>query len=207
MYGRAGDSPAFPLSVGEDGRVLGRVRGKGPPSIIRQDIPRRRERLDTSIRTARVQASPIARPPVPATSAVPRNPCHVPLRIIRTPVNGARTPQFPPLTPDRLWLTNDRPSVVRALHADDLCPICVSVKSHSVWAECGHGYCYVCIRVALESSWECPEPRCKAIMYRRPSRNPIEEEKLAALYPNREDKSVVNYSFEDLVFPKRPSSP
>ncbi|KAJ7680844.1 hypothetical protein DFH06DRAFT_1315604 [Mycena polygramma] len=121
--GQPGDSSELPILLDEHGLRLGRIgNGPGPPSLIRQDIPRRRP--ETSIRAARVEAS---------TSTVPRNPRHKPLRIIRRPVNGARTPQYPPLTRERLWLTEDRPPVVRALNADDLCCLCVNVKSHPVW--------------------------------------------------------------------------
>ncbi|KAJ6509361.1 hypothetical protein C8R47DRAFT_1208545 [Mycena vitilis] len=180
----------------EDGRVPP-IRYGPPysaPSLIRQDIPRRRPQ--TSINAARVQAS-----------SGPSNPRHKPLRIIRRPVNGARIPRFPPLTPERLWRTADRPTVVRALHTDDLCSICVSVKSHPVWAACGHGYCYVCIRTSLETTWECPTRGCEHTIYRPPVRKSEEEEKLAALYPTREDKSVVDYSWSGLLFPRLPSSP
>ncbi|KAJ7646087.1 hypothetical protein DFH06DRAFT_1333018 [Mycena polygramma] len=179
------------LQVDENGRL---GIPDGPPSIIRQDIPRRRP--ETSIRAARVQAS-----------NVPRNPRHIPLRIIRRPVNGARTPRFPPLSRENLWLTEERPLAVRGLHPDDVCRLCFQVKSHPVSSECGHSHCYVCIRVALESSWNCPHPSCEATMYGPPVRNTIEEEKLAVLYPKREDNSVVNYSFSGLLFPQRPSSP
>ncbi|KAJ6460706.1 hypothetical protein C8R47DRAFT_1226209 [Mycena vitilis] len=188
----AGDSPDFPLTVDDDGRV--RINF---PSLIRQDIPRRRP--ETSIRAARVDAS---------TSALPRHPRHKPMRIIRRPLNGARTPQYPPLTREHLWLTAHRPPVMlQALHEEDLCRLCLSVKSHPVWSECGHSHCYACIRVWLEDSWKCPQSGCDGIMYRPPVRNAVEEEKLAVLYPKREDKSVVNYSWSGLIFPRRPGTP
>ncbi|KAJ7823462.1 hypothetical protein B0H13DRAFT_2376037 [Mycena leptocephala] len=84
------------------------------------------------------------------------------------------------------------------------CGICHAVKSHPVSYECGHGHCYVCIRMWLERSWKCPE--CLAVMYRAPFRVFAEEAWIADAYPNWHDTSKVNYNWDGLVFPKKPET-
>ncbi|KAJ7103990.1 hypothetical protein B0H15DRAFT_942025 [Mycena belliarum] len=80
------------------------------------------------------------------------------------------------------------------------CGICRCVKSHPVSYTCGHSHCYVCIRMWLERKWTCPE--CVTVMDRAPFRQYAEEAAIAFDYPEWEDRSVVDYSFDGLVFPK-----
>lgn len=65
---------------------------------------------------------------------------------------------------------------------------------------CGHSHCYVCIRVALEKRFSCPE--CVISMFRPPFRQYAEEAAIKSAYPEWNDTSEVDYSWYGLLFPR-----
>ncbi|KAJ7446785.1 hypothetical protein FB451DRAFT_1412194 [Mycena latifolia] len=103
--------------------------------------------------------------------------------------------------PEILYLTATRPPEVESPKKHHLCGICRGVKSHPVSYECGHSHCYVCICLWLEESWKCPT--CRKVMTAEPFRHYGEEDCLVDAYPDRGDKSEVDYSWDGLRFPKR----
>ncbi|KAJ7865251.1 hypothetical protein B0H13DRAFT_2353092 [Mycena leptocephala] len=161
----------------------------------------RRERLEAASAEEAAAFAASAPPPVPAVQSSART------RLRRRPVNGVRQTRIPPLSHEKLWLTRDRPRLQTSTDPRDMCSICESIKSHPVLYECGHSHCYVCCRLFLEVAWKCPEFGCEAIMYCRPVRDSTEEARITAAHPNRKDNSRVDYSWDGLIFPKRPASP
>ncbi|KAJ7178666.1 hypothetical protein C8R43DRAFT_1118038 [Mycena crocata] len=95
-------------------------------------------------------------PPASTTRFVQRGPADV----------GWRENCETPLTEADLYLTDARPPPVDDFKYYQRCSICSGVKRHPVTLMCGHSYCYVCLRLWLERSWECPE--CRAIIRRKP---------------------------------------
>ncbi|KAJ7285548.1 hypothetical protein C8J57DRAFT_1215958 [Mycena rebaudengoi] len=127
-----------------------------------------------------------------------------------------RTARVHHLTEEDLWVGGDGPSEQLPTQKYHGCSISTMVKSHLVsyiiflhknmFANflvlsyaCGHSHCYVCIWVWLEKSWNCPE--CMTPMCLPPFRHYAEEHSLADAYPEWEDRSCVNYSWDGLVFP------
>ncbi|KAJ7606397.1 hypothetical protein DFH06DRAFT_1348106 [Mycena polygramma] len=138
----------------------------------------------------------------------------VPERVILEPGRGARTrvryctagsraKREDPLTTDALWLTLDRPPVLTATVADNECGLCHSVKSHPVRYSCGHSHCYVCVRLWLEHSWECPDYLCGLTMRAPPCADLGEEERIAETEKGFVDKTRVDYTWDGLIFPVR----
>ncbi|KAJ7800263.1 hypothetical protein B0H14DRAFT_2616386 [Mycena olivaceomarginata] len=64
--------------------------------------------------------------------------------------------------------------------------------------DAGHSNCYVCIRISLETTWECPT--CEERISARPVPNDDEQRAIDCDYPNW-DQSRVNYAWDGLVFP------
>ncbi|KAJ7832601.1 hypothetical protein B0H13DRAFT_2370895 [Mycena leptocephala] len=116
--------------------------------------------------------------------------------------SGSRYERVVPLRHQDLWKGRRGPPEQAAARDHHKCGICHSVKSHPVSYKCGHGHCYVCIRLWLERSWKCPE--CVAVMYRAPFRVFAEEAWIADTYPNWSDNTVVDYNWDGLIFPKKP---
>ncbi|KAF8175655.1 hypothetical protein K438DRAFT_1979550 [Mycena galopus ATCC 62051] len=116
--------------------------------------------------------------------------------------HGKRTRRPEPLTPTELYHTSTRP-VAEAPTAGHKCMICGGVKSHPVLSQCGHSYCYVCIRMRLEKEWTCPYTDCNRLMYKAPVIDEVKEDGVAVDYPHRVDKSKVVYTWDDLSFPYR----
>ncbi|KAJ7048216.1 hypothetical protein C8F01DRAFT_1095517 [Mycena amicta] len=84
------------------------------------------------------------------------------------------------------------------------CEICRGVKSHPVLCACGHTFCYLCIRISLQTSWKCPT--CDVIIRAPPVRNLDVEDMLEAVYPKlATDQSRVSYTWSGLIFPTIPS--
>ncbi|KAJ7933686.1 hypothetical protein B0H13DRAFT_2306519 [Mycena leptocephala] len=115
---------------------------------------------------------------------------------------GSRYERVVPLRHQDLWKERRGPPEQAAAREHHKCGICHSVKSHPVSYECGHGHCYVCIRLWLERSWKCPE--CVTVMYHAPFRVFAEEAWIADTYPNWSDNTVVDYNWDGLIFPKKP---
>ncbi|KAJ7747895.1 hypothetical protein DFH07DRAFT_962312 [Mycena maculata] len=101
-------------------------------------------------------------------------PLGVPLRC-KKPVNrsGSRMLRETPLTRSQLWLDDKVPPVQHPKEDHHMCGICLMAKSHPVSNVCGHSYCYVCIRVQLETDWKCPN--CKTEIYWAPFQHCAEE--------------------------------
>ncbi|KAJ7735255.1 hypothetical protein DFH07DRAFT_967256 [Mycena maculata] len=128
-------------------------------------------------------------------------PLGAPLRR-KKPVNrdGARMVRETPLTQAELWLDDKEPPVQYPKEDHHMCGICMMAKSHPVSNVCGHSYCYVCIRVHLETDWKCPV--CKTEIHRAPFQHYAEEKFLRKEYPEWNDESSVDYKWKGLVFPK-----
>ncbi|KAJ7677864.1 hypothetical protein DFH06DRAFT_1316659 [Mycena polygramma] len=115
---------------------------------------------------------------------------------------GIREDRDEALTVEDLWRPGSGPPFVDSVSSGDNCTICLQLKSHPVFYNCGHGHCYTCIRIWLEEQWECPE--CRAIITQEPFRVYAVEEFLARLYGDW-DSSNVAYDWSGLTFPVLPS--
>ncbi|KAJ7756765.1 hypothetical protein DFH07DRAFT_773001 [Mycena maculata] len=113
---------------------------------------------------------------------------------------GTRELREEPLTRENLWVDGTRPNIQVPRAAHHKCEICKMTKSHPVSSECGHSFCYMCIRVSLETDWKCPV--CSVHMLRAPFRHEAEEAFLKAEYPDWQDNSTVEYKWDGLCFPK-----
>ncbi|KAK7050390.1 hypothetical protein R3P38DRAFT_3173739 [Favolaschia claudopus] len=118
------------------------------------------------------------------------------------PFEGYRVPRLHPLTERSLYNDAARPPILASPKPHHVCGICLSVKSHPVSYPCGHGHCYVCIRLWLEKAWTCPQ--CTQQMYMPPFRHYGEEDSITFDYPFWVDDSRVSYSFDGLDFPAAP---
>ncbi|KAJ7736635.1 hypothetical protein B0H16DRAFT_1730683 [Mycena metata] len=118
--------------------------------------------------------------------------------------SGSRDVRDVPLTADALYIGVLRPPVLKTDRGHQTCSLCFQVKAHPVASLCGHSYCYVCIRLHLETSWLCPVASCRKIIRRAPHHHYPEEEGLALDFPNRDDTSAVTYDWEGLTFPRPP---
>ncbi|KAJ7642649.1 hypothetical protein DFH06DRAFT_1137197 [Mycena polygramma] len=115
---------------------------------------------------------------------------------------GFRRLRTEPLTYADLWIGGVGPPEQDAIEGYQKCTICHFAKSHPVSYLCGHSHCYACIRMWLERKWTCPD--CVRPMFVAPFRQYAEEAALARAFSNWNDTSVVDYSFESLIFPKEP---
>jgi hypothetical protein len=148
---------------------------------------------------------------------LPRRSRRIPnLRLVNR--RGHREPREVLLTEDDLYLDDAHPPFITFLpRLHFICNICHNIKSHPVryalfprdfclplilifarYRTCGHSNCYVCIRVSLETSWECPT--CEERISARPTAYVKEEANIAAEYPDW-DQSRVEYRWDGLVFP------
>ncbi|KAJ6610141.1 hypothetical protein B0H10DRAFT_2061508 [Mycena sp. CBHHK59/15] len=82
------------------------------------------------------------------------------------------------------------------------CSICLGLKSHPVSTPFGHMFCFVCIRLALESSFNCPF--CSSMLHNAPHRVHDFEELITSTYPNQPDNTVIQWdtAWSGLRFPK-----
>ncbi|KAJ7431198.1 hypothetical protein B0H11DRAFT_2262221 [Mycena galericulata] len=119
--------------------------------------------------------------------------------------DGARAPRDSPLTDKDLYLDNVRPPVLSPDRAHHRCPVCFNMKSHPILYACGHGSCYVCARKWLEYQWTCPT--CRALVTTPPIRNFDIEAGISYDHPEWDDRSIVNFSWDGLKFPKVPIAP
>ncbi|KAJ6518236.1 hypothetical protein C8R47DRAFT_1205300 [Mycena vitilis] len=113
---------------------------------------------------------------------------------------GFRRLRFEPLTYEDLYAGGVGPPEQEAIEGYQKCTICHFAKSHPVSYVCGHSHCYACIRMWLERKWTCPD--CVRPMFVAPFRQYAEEAALALAFPNWIDTSVVDYSFDSLIFPQ-----
>ncbi|KAJ7832283.1 hypothetical protein B0H13DRAFT_2371032 [Mycena leptocephala] len=151
---------------------------EGPASTITPDVRRRR----------------VAPVPQPSSSAL--------TRVLWR--KGKRAERVVPLTEDDLYLDGARPPVF-APSAGHRCQLCHCIKSHPVSNNCGHSYCYVCIRLRLEREWTCPYANCNRVIHMAPRIDVGEQESIKADYPDLGDESRVSYSWEGLLrFPRAP---
>ncbi|KAJ7430615.1 hypothetical protein B0H11DRAFT_2134874 [Mycena galericulata] len=83
------------------------------------------------------------------------------------------------------------------------CGICLGLKSHPVSTQCGHTFCFVCVRLALESSFACP--MCGIVMHHSPHRVHDLEDIIVAAYPKQRDNTIVKWetAWGGLSFPKQ----
>ncbi|KAJ7164586.1 hypothetical protein C8R43DRAFT_1122463 [Mycena crocata] len=116
--------------------------------------------------------------------------------------NGFREPQLRPLTRKNLYVGGILPPPLSTERLHQKCSLCSNVKCHPVSYLCGHSHCYVCVRIWLETSWDCPS--CETLMRRAPHRHTGEEDGLKADYPDWGNTSQVLYSFDGLTFPNPP---
>ncbi|KAJ7164822.1 hypothetical protein C8R43DRAFT_1122700 [Mycena crocata] len=82
---------------------------------------------------------------------------------------GWRATHDEELTAADLYQTEARPPPQGTDRTHQRCSICLQIKSHGVGYSCGHGHCYVCIRLWLEEEFTCPI--CRAVMHAPPIRN------------------------------------
>ncbi|KAJ7715974.1 hypothetical protein B0H16DRAFT_1741595 [Mycena metata] len=111
---------------------------------------------------------------------------------------GRRVVREAPLDHDDLYIGQARPPQLDPAYEEQTCVICMGLKSHPVSYICGHGHCYVCIRLWLEHDWGCPE--CRITMTVPPFRV-FTEDKIIARMHGAWDLSTVDYSWEGLEFP------
>ncbi|KAK7050159.1 hypothetical protein R3P38DRAFT_3173227 [Favolaschia claudopus] len=117
------------------------------------------------------------------------------------PFEGSRVYRPVALQANDLWIGSVRPDPPLQVFEEYICAICLSLKSHPVSYVCGHGHCFVCIRLWLERDWRCPE--CRVEMDRPPFRMFVEEKSILRLCGDW-DSSEVTYDFSGLSFPSRP---
>ncbi|KAJ7022828.1 hypothetical protein C8F04DRAFT_1194102 [Mycena alexandri] len=195
-------------------------RGTGPISVVtEQDVIRdtearrarrarvaQRASLSTSTSATTTSRARLPRPPLAPRRAVP---VPEPPSLARTRLRpwavtlirrrGSRDLRQLPLTEDQLYIGSTRPPESPS-HPEHECGICLCIQSHPVRLDCGHSYCYVCIRLSLESSWHCPS--CRAGMTSRPIVNESKENAIVRDYPGWVDTSEVTYSWAGLKFPQ-----
>ncbi|KAJ6489317.1 hypothetical protein C8R47DRAFT_1215664 [Mycena vitilis] len=185
----------------------GRFPHGGPPSLIRQDIPQisplelelRRMGSPQLARLVRARSSPYPSHWHPitgtyiglsATAMQERRPLSSAATTVRRP-NGWRLRRATPLTQNALYLTDERPP----LQDRQVSPL-----------PCGHTFCYVCIRIYFETTWNCPA--CDAIVTRAPKPDSDSETVIALAYGTEwNDTSVVIGTWDGLSFPKLPRRP
>ncbi|KAJ7618257.1 hypothetical protein DFH06DRAFT_1342527 [Mycena polygramma] len=218
-------TPARRLRIyeGPPSTIIPRIRGRGPPSMIRQDIPRMRvSRAAREEANDRPYLRALARTSLPPTQATASS---APAAGSSTSTAAAaatsgsskrqekkkrfrvgfRRPRATPLTVNELYLTETRPPADSDPLPHHECSVCFNIKSHPVAYRCGHSNCYVCVRQWLEYGWTCPV--CRAPLTEEPIVNGDSQRAIAFDHPNWQDHSMVTYSWEGLHFPRPLSSP
>ncbi|KAJ7679526.1 hypothetical protein DFH06DRAFT_1316425 [Mycena polygramma] len=187
----------------ESGRTSGRMLSiyRGPPSLIPQDIPRISP-LELELRS--LGAPRLARlvqarnRPYPSHYH-PITGAYIGLSTMALIENRPRSSAATTVRrPDRWRLRRPTP----LLPGEHECSLCEQVRSHPVKYKCGHGHCYVCIRIHLETSWKCPT--CDVLMTRAPKPDPDAELLIQLHHTRWIDESFVTGSWDGLHFPKLP---
>ncbi|KAJ7666198.1 hypothetical protein DFH06DRAFT_1323328 [Mycena polygramma] len=115
---------------------------------------------------------------------------------------GTRAEREEPLTHDNLYLDDARPPPLEPgpdpAHS---CGICLGVNSHPARTRCGHTYCFICLRMALERDWRCPE--CRQTIHKAPVPDVNMAQLIAVHYPRWVDASRVTFTFDGLLFPQK----
>ncbi|KAJ7678869.1 hypothetical protein DFH06DRAFT_1120681 [Mycena polygramma] len=208
-------------------RTARRVDGPigGPPSLIRQDIPRisaaeiearrRRNGAPPSVarqdaRTSRRASPYLASPYHPVTGVYiglsartmqENRPPSSAATTVRRP-NGWRRPRPTPLLPSDLYTTEARPPLLTPSEEEFKCIMCDQMKSNPFRTKCGHTHCYVCLRIHVETSWKCPS--CDVIITRAPKRDTEAELWIQINHASWIDQSRVVGTWDGLLFPQLP---
>ncbi|KAJ7076955.1 hypothetical protein C8R43DRAFT_1143583 [Mycena crocata] len=126
-------------------------------------------------------------------------------RVVHRQVKGVHITRAELLTYAALWVDGIGPPPQETDKPHRECCICHQAKSHPVSFSCKHSSCYVCIRIWLETSWTCPI--CCEVMTAPPKAAIFDElDGIKYDFPDWNDESKVDYSWEGLTFPKvRPS--
>ncbi|KAJ7301527.1 hypothetical protein DFH08DRAFT_827483 [Mycena albidolilacea] len=178
-------------------RIVTPVSHARDENMPRQARPRARVIL--ALEASLLENRTAARSAVEARSArreerrLARVPMPFPMPPPSANITGWRRSRFTPLKHGDLWKGGQGPPVQLPASEHHKCGICHHVKSHPV------SHCYVCIRLWLERSWNCPE--CIRTMACKPFRQYAEESWIAEAYPNWKDESHVDYSWDGLSFP------
>ncbi|KAJ7664789.1 hypothetical protein B0H14DRAFT_2658605 [Mycena olivaceomarginata] len=146
-----------------------------------EDNKRRRELIDVRCHAEwqeHIRLHPL--PPAP-----PR------IRLIAN--NGRRVVREVPLTEDDLYMDDVRPPLIRFPLPEHILSLCHNRKSHPVI------HCYVCIRLSLETTWNCPT--CNMRMTTRPTAQITEGDSIAVQFPDW-DESRIALHWDGLVFPR-----
>ncbi|KAJ7041761.1 hypothetical protein C8F04DRAFT_1176852 [Mycena alexandri] len=137
-----------------------RARNRSAPSEEAWNRWRARAALD--LHTGR-HSSP---GPLNAAHLGHHNATHLGHQVATEPGNGLRVTRHEPLKREDLWAGGVGPGDRAVKKPHEQCSICSRVKSHPVSYMCGHSHCYVCIRLRLETRWDCPV--CRTTMYCAP---------------------------------------
>ncbi|KAJ7429266.1 hypothetical protein B0H11DRAFT_2266321 [Mycena galericulata] len=140
--------------------------------------------------------------PVRTTTTIRSVPEQRPKSLELTPPRPQKRPKS--LTVGDLYRDEIRPPPLNAPKPHHVCGLCHRVKSHPVSYECGHSHCFVCVRLWFVKKQSCPE--CSRFVFSAPYRHYGEERSLETDYPDWRDNSRVSYSWQGVVFPRRPSS-
>ncbi|KAJ7430100.1 hypothetical protein B0H11DRAFT_2264336 [Mycena galericulata] len=129
-----------------------------------------------------------------------------PRRIRRVPVRQARVHQHPHRPRGQGWrAARNEPLTDNDLYLNDIRPpVLTTDRPHHTYP-CGHGSCYVCARKWLEYQWMCPT--CRTLITSPPFRNFDAEAAIVYDHPEWDDRSLVNFSWDGLKFPKMPIAP
>ncbi|KAJ7182630.1 hypothetical protein C8R43DRAFT_1116263 [Mycena crocata] len=183
---------------------LNEERARRAEEVRRIDQRRERERREAELREAERRARLESQSVIRFGNNSPVTPVPAPaLTIRRRPSkdNGWRVMREVELTATDLYQTDARPPAQGTDRLHQRCSICLQIRSHGVSYACGHGHCYVCIRLWLEQQFHCPI--CRAEMHAAPIRHLDYDAGIEFDFPDRVDKSVVDYSWEGLRFPEQ----
>ncbi|KAJ7813610.1 hypothetical protein B0H14DRAFT_2604749 [Mycena olivaceomarginata] len=104
-----------------------------------------------------------------------------------------------PLTLNNLYLDECRPPSISTPPLIYTCSLCFNLQSHPVSYKCGHAHCYVCIRLSLETTWDCPT------CHKPINASPLPEYELEAAINKRFsgwDENKIECRWDGLVFPR-----
>ncbi|KAJ7625129.1 hypothetical protein DFH06DRAFT_1325211 [Mycena polygramma] len=170
-----------------------------PPGLVGAAANRQNAARNAARRARRVAADDLE------VEAYRRRHTAVPSVVLRVrapppPDHGSRVERVVALTVDNILCTEVKPPAITTTRSHQTCGICLHIKSHPVSYRCGHSHCYRCVRVWLESDFRCPT--CRTTMHMAPCRHYGEEDGIQLDHPTFVDRSVVDYSWAGLRFPK-----
>ncbi|KAJ7059184.1 hypothetical protein C8F01DRAFT_1254869 [Mycena amicta] len=94
-----------------------------------------------------------------------------------------------------------KPPKIDHVYPAHKCGLCDSRASHPVSLWCNHMFCFVCARLRLNKSWECPKRDCRQPQRRPPWRRLELEEEIEQVYVGFTDFTQVKYEWNDVRFP------